>query len=92
MQAAEAASSEARMTWLTLATGHQLPSLAARLAALHGAEAAKDAGAPEAKRSDGGGFGPVEALQANLDGSMHTELTRWGPYNRLCCAVGSPPA
>lgn len=76
MQAADAASSEERATSLALATEHQLPSLAARLGALNGAEACKSACAAEGVGSNSGG--PIVVLRANLSSSMHTELTRCG--------------
>lgn len=81
MQAAEAAGSKERATWLVLATGHQLPSLAAHLGGLHGAEAHRSASAPE--DNDGNSAGPMVVLRANLSSSMHTELTRCGPTSAV---------
>ncbi|KAK9827328.1 hypothetical protein WJX81_005997 [Elliptochloris bilobata] len=75
-QAAEAARGEDRQYWLTLATRHQLPSLAVRLGAALGADAARRGHQSHTGGHDSGGAA-AKALRANLACRAHTELTRW---------------
>ena len=87
MQATGAGGSDERATWLALATGHQLPSLAAHLGAMHGAEAHLSASASAAEGNGSNGGGAMVVVRSNLSSGMHTELTRCG----LTGAVLSAP-